>query len=214
MRAYGRGKQWPLLRRWKTIDGTKRQELARLFAVNRRLFKASVLREQLDRLWTYTTRAGVARRLFGWLEALRWHRLPEMENLGDTLVRHFDGIAAPVTIRSGSASSHPWVRQTSGDRCRRPRETPFARVPGNQLRPHERRRWRRTAGGRVEESRVRWRGHRGLHQRAGRREFPRDGRDHCLVQSRSQHRPRERAEIENHPCARARGRCAGDRTSA
>jgi transposase len=28
------------------------------------------------------------------LKALRWQRLPEMEKLGDTLVNHFDGIAA------------------------------------------------------------------------------------------------------------------------
>jgi hypothetical protein len=47
------------------------------------LFKAYVLREQLDRLWTYKTREGVARFLFGWLKALRWPRLPEMEKLGD-----------------------------------------------------------------------------------------------------------------------------------
>jgi transposase len=58
------------------------------------LFKAYVLREQLDRLWSDTTRDGVARFLFGWLKALRWQRLPEMEKLGDTLVNHFDGIAA------------------------------------------------------------------------------------------------------------------------
>ena len=69
-------------------------ELAQLFAANRRLFQAYVLREQLDRLWTYKTRDGVARFLFGWLKALRWQRLPEMERLGDTLVNHFDGIAA------------------------------------------------------------------------------------------------------------------------
>jgi len=36
----------------------------------------------------------VARFLFGWLNALRWQRLPDMEELGDTLVNHFDGIAA------------------------------------------------------------------------------------------------------------------------
>jgi transposase len=94
MRAYGRGKRWLLLRRWKTVRGSKRVELQQLFAVNRRLFKAYVLREQLDRLWTYKTRAGVAQFLFGWLKALRWQRLPEMEKLGDTLVNHFDGIAA------------------------------------------------------------------------------------------------------------------------
>ena len=94
MRAFGRGKRWLLLRRWKTVRGSKRGELQQLFAANRRLFKAYVLREQLDRLWTYKTRDGVARFLFGWLKALRWQRLPEMEKLGDTLVKHFDGIAA------------------------------------------------------------------------------------------------------------------------
>ena len=81
-------------RRWKTVRGSKRRELEQLFAMNRRLFKAYVLREQLDRLWTYTTRWGVARFLLGWLNALRWQRLPEMERLGDTLANHLDGIAA------------------------------------------------------------------------------------------------------------------------
>jgi hypothetical protein len=70
MRAYGRGKRWLLLRRWKTVRGSKRQELQQLFAANRRLFKAYVLREQLDRLWT-KTREGVARFLFGWLKGSR-----------------------------------------------------------------------------------------------------------------------------------------------
>src|SRR5712691_12949314 len=45
-------------------------------------------------LWTYKTREGVARFLFGWLKALCWQRTPGMEKLGDTLVNHFDGIAA------------------------------------------------------------------------------------------------------------------------
>ena len=94
MRRFGRGKRWLLLRRWKTVRGSKRRELQALFAANRRLFKAYVLREELDHLWTYQTRAGVAEFLFGWLLALRWQRLPEMETLGDTLVNHFDGIAA------------------------------------------------------------------------------------------------------------------------
>lgn len=94
MRQYGRGKRWLLLRRWKSVRGSQRRELEQLFAANRRLFKAYVLREQLNRLWTYKTREGVARFLFGWLKALRWQRLPEMETLGDTLVHHFDSIAA------------------------------------------------------------------------------------------------------------------------
>ena len=94
MRAHGRGKRWLLLRRWKTVRGSKRAELQTLFAANRRLFKAYVLREQLDRLWTYKTRPGVLNFLMGWFKALRWQRLPEMERLGDFLLKHINGIAA------------------------------------------------------------------------------------------------------------------------
>ncbi len=94
MRAHGRGKRWLLLRRWATVRGSKRRELETLFAANRRLFKAYVLREQLDRLWMYKTRHGVLDFLLGWLKALRWQRLPEMERLGEFLFRHVEGIAA------------------------------------------------------------------------------------------------------------------------
>ena len=94
MRKHGRGKRWLLLRRWKTVRGSKRAELQALFAANHRLFKAYVLREQLDRLWTYKTRTGVLNFLIGWIQALRWQRLLEMERLGDFLFRHIEGIAA------------------------------------------------------------------------------------------------------------------------
>jgi len=94
MRAVGRGKRWLLLRRWATVRGSKRRELQELFAANRRLFRAYVLREQLDRLWTYKKRTGVLNFLMGWFKALRWQRLPEMEGLGDFLLTHINGIAA------------------------------------------------------------------------------------------------------------------------
>ncbi|MGH7484293.1 MAG: transposase, partial [bacterium] len=94
MREHGRGKRWLLLRRWKTVRGSKRAELQALFVANRRLFKAYVLREQLDRLWSYKTRPGVLNFLMGWFNALRRQRLPEMERLGDFLLKHINGIAA------------------------------------------------------------------------------------------------------------------------
>jgi len=94
MRAVGRGKRWLLLRRWATVRGSKRRELRELFAANRRLFRAYVLREQLDRLWTYKTRPRVLNFLLAWFKALRWQRLPEMERLGDFLLTHINGIAA------------------------------------------------------------------------------------------------------------------------
>jgi transposase len=107
MREHRRGKRWLLLRRWKTVRGSKRQEPRTLFAANRRLFKAYVLREQLDRLWIYKTRPRVLNFLLGWIRALRWQRLPEMEYLGDFLFRHVEGIAAYCDhlVRFGAVES-------------------------------------------------------------------------------------------------------------
>jgi transposase len=53
-----------------------------------------VLREQLDRLWTYKTRTGVLNFLNGWIDALRWQRLPEMDRLGEFLFKHIEFITA------------------------------------------------------------------------------------------------------------------------
>ena len=87
-----RGKRWLLLRRWAHLDGEERQTLRDLFALNRRLAKAYLLKEQLAQLWTYTY-AGAARRfLTNWLLALRWQRLPAFQKLGRMLTRHLDGI--------------------------------------------------------------------------------------------------------------------------
>ena len=117
MRAFGRGKRWLLLRRWKTVRGSKRGELAQLFAANRRLFQAYVLREQLDRLWTYKTREGVARFLFGWLKALRWQRLPEMERLGDNpgqpLRRHRRLLRPSGSVRRRRVPEHHYQGRPS-----------------------------------------------------------------------------------------------------
>jgi transposase len=74
-RGLVRGERWLLLTRWHHLPAEKRATLSTLFAVNRRLAKAYLLREQLEQLWTYTY-AGAARRfLTTWLRALRWQRL-------------------------------------------------------------------------------------------------------------------------------------------
>jgi hypothetical protein len=69
------------------------------------LFKAYVLREQLDRLWTYKTRPGVLNFLLGRIKALRWQRLLGMERLGDVLFRHLEASPGIAIIRSPSVSS-------------------------------------------------------------------------------------------------------------
>lgn len=87
-----RGKRWLLLRRWANLDGEERQTLRALFALNRRLAKASLLKEQLAQLWTYTYEGATRRFLTNWLLALRWQRLPAFQKLGRMLTRHLDGI--------------------------------------------------------------------------------------------------------------------------
>jgi hypothetical protein len=53
MRGLVKGKRWLLLTRWINLTWDKRQKLNSLFALNRKLFKAYVLKESLDRLWSY-----------------------------------------------------------------------------------------------------------------------------------------------------------------
>jgi len=91
-RALVRGKRWLLLRSWIHLDREDRQTLRELFALNRRLAKAYLLRDQLSQLWTYTYEGWARRFLTTWLLALRWQRLPAFQKLGRLLTRHLDGI--------------------------------------------------------------------------------------------------------------------------
>jgi transposase len=87
-----RGKRWLLLRRWANLDWEERQTLRDLFALNRRLAKAYLLKEQLAQLWSYTYEGAASRFLTNWLLALRWQRLPAFQQLGALLMRHLTGI--------------------------------------------------------------------------------------------------------------------------
>jgi transposase len=87
-----RGKRWLLLRSWTHLDRDDRQSLRELFALNRRLAKAYLLKEQLGQLWTYTYEGAARRFLATWLRALRWQRLPAFQKLGRLLTRHLEGI--------------------------------------------------------------------------------------------------------------------------
>jgi transposase len=87
-----RGQRWLLLRRWANLDWEERQTLRDLFALNRRLAKAYLLKEQLAQLWSYTYEGAAYRFLINWLLALRWQRLPAFQKLGALLMRHLSGI--------------------------------------------------------------------------------------------------------------------------
>jgi len=87
-----KGKRWLLLSRWVHLNTHKKRQLNELFALNRRVMKAYLLKESLDRLWTYTYEGAMLRYLQSWIDQLRWQRLKPMEKLARMLLDHLDGI--------------------------------------------------------------------------------------------------------------------------
>jgi len=92
MRGLVKGKRWLLLSRWMNLSEPKRQELNQLFAMNRKVFKAYLLKESLDRLWTYRYEGAMVNYLHRWIDQLRWQRLKPFQKLAEMLVSHLDGI--------------------------------------------------------------------------------------------------------------------------
>jgi transposase len=92
MRGVVKGKRWLLLTRWMNLDQQKRQQLNQLFALNRRVMKAYLLKESLERLWTYRYEGAMLRYLQSWIAQLRWQRLAPFQKLAQMLIEHLDGI--------------------------------------------------------------------------------------------------------------------------
>ena len=87
-----KGKKWLLLSRWKNLVARQRGVLNRLFEVNRRVFKAYLLKESLERLWDYRYEGAMVNYLVKWMDHLRWQRLPSFQKLAAMLIKHLDGI--------------------------------------------------------------------------------------------------------------------------
>jgi transposase len=92
LRELVKGKRWLLLSRWVNLSECKRQELNQLFALNRKVFKAYLLKESLDRLWTYHYEGAMLNYLQRWIDQLRWQRLEPFQRLARTLLDHLNGI--------------------------------------------------------------------------------------------------------------------------
>jgi transposase len=88
-----KGKKWLLLSRWKNLTGEHRGELNELFRLNRRVFKAYLLKEGLQGLWDYTYPGAMFNYLDKWIDQLKWQRLAPFEKLAVTLLKHAEGIA-------------------------------------------------------------------------------------------------------------------------
>jgi transposase len=92
MRDVIKGKKWLLLSRWKNLAKSQRGVLNRLFQLNRRVFKAYLLKESLENLWDYRYEGAMLNYLQKWIDQLRWQRLPAFQKLAETLLKHLEGI--------------------------------------------------------------------------------------------------------------------------
>ena len=92
-RTFIKGQKYALLSNWESLSRDGRKNLEALFAANKRLNKAYLLKESFAQLWSYH-REGWARRFFdNWRAALKWQRLEPFEKFADMIDRHWDGIA-------------------------------------------------------------------------------------------------------------------------
>ena len=103
MRLLVKGKRWLLLTRCLNLSVGKRQDLNQLFALNRKLFKAYILKESLDRLWNYRYEGAMLNYLRRWIDQLRWQRLQPFPKLAIMLLDHLDGILnyCRTNVRTG-----------------------------------------------------------------------------------------------------------------
>ena len=103
MRGLVKGKRWLLLTRWVNLDSKKQQLLNELFRLNRKMMKAYLLKESLDRLWTYRYEGAALRYLNQWIDQLRWQRLEPFKKLAEMLLRHQEGLLnhCRVPVRFG-----------------------------------------------------------------------------------------------------------------
>jgi transposase len=93
-RKFIKGQKYTLLSRRANLTQEGRQSLKALFAANKRLNKAYLLKEMFSQLWDYK-REVWARRFFArWKSALRWQRLKPYEKFARMVEEHWDGIAS------------------------------------------------------------------------------------------------------------------------
>jgi Transposase len=118
-RGLVKGKRWLLLSRWLNLTSGKQKELIQLFALNRKLFKAYLIKESLDRLWNYTYEGAMLNYLQRWIDQLRWQRLKPFE-------KEISSYAAGTSRRDSELLPH---QVPNGLRRSREREHQIAAAP-------------------------------------------------------------------------------------
>ena len=93
-RQFIKGQRYTLLSREENLSSEGRRNLKVLFAANRRLNKAYLLKESFDQLWDYNRESWALKFFENWKSSLRWQRLKPFEKFARMVERHWDGIAS------------------------------------------------------------------------------------------------------------------------
>lgn len=107
LRSLMRGRRWLLLTRRHNLSRRKRGLLDEALSLNRRLFKAYYLKEQVERLWSYTYEGATQCFFQAWLRSLRWQRLAAFKKLARTLESHLED-AEEGGVEESLSSCQPW----------------------------------------------------------------------------------------------------------
>jgi hypothetical protein len=115
-----KGKKWLLMSRWKNLTLPQRGELNRLFQLNRRVFKAYLLKESLEKLWDYRYAGAMV------------HYLKNMDR--PTEVAAADSLRGTRRHAAGAPGGHPELLQNQGS-LRSGRGTQWKHSHADQSRP-------------------------------------------------------------------------------
>jgi transposase len=89
-----------VLTRRHNLSGPERAQLKAALSLNRKVFKAYYLKEQIERLWSYTYRGAASASWPNGSTACRWLRLPTFKQLAAMLLEHRDGLVAHYQHRA------------------------------------------------------------------------------------------------------------------
>lgn len=98
-RKYIKGQRFILLSHPQNLDRTGKKSLKTLCTVNRKLYKAYLLKEQFSQLWKYKTETWARKFFEDWKKQLRWQKLEPFVKFSEMVDKHWDGIVNHCKLR-------------------------------------------------------------------------------------------------------------------
>ena len=91
-RTFIKGQRYNLLANRGSLTRTGREELEQMFKANKRLYTAYLLKEDFERLWSYSSSTWMRKFWQSWKDSLKWKRLKPFEKVARMVDSHWEGI--------------------------------------------------------------------------------------------------------------------------